>query len=139
MALKIPNEGELELLDKCLKDTLSVDENYIMKLYQNDHTPANSDTAADYTEATFAGYSAKPLTRAGWGIASTNDSGLAQSTYSVEQSWTCTDSSQIIYGYYVLGATSGKVLWAEKFDITRTLAVGDQLKITPIFTLRSQN
>jgi hypothetical protein len=139
MSLKVVNEGELELLDKCLKDALSVDEGYTLKLYKNDYTPTNTDTSASYTVANFDGYADQPLTRAGWNAATTNGSGEAESTYSIEQSWTCNSGTQTIYGYYVLGATSGKVLWAERFTTTRTLAAGDMLKMTPKFTLRSQN
>jgi hypothetical protein len=35
MPLVVPNAGELELLDKMLKDALSSDEDYILKLFQN--------------------------------------------------------------------------------------------------------
>lgn len=139
MALKIPNEGELQLLDKCLKNAQVADENYTLKLFKNDYTPTDADTSASYTVADFDGYADKPLTRAGWNAAITNAGNEAESTYSAEQSWTCNAGSQAIYGYYVLGATSGKVLWAERFAITRTLAGGDQLKMTPKFSLRSQN
>jgi hypothetical protein len=82
MALLIPNEGELELLDKCLKDALSVNENYSLRLFKVNKTPDDSDVAADYTaiEADFTGYVAKTLTRAGWGVA-TLVSDTASSTY----------------------------------------------------------
>ena len=138
MALLIPDVGEVELLDKLLKDALAVDENYTLKLYKNDYTPLNSSIAADFTVADFDGYVDKTLTRAGWGAAATV-ANVAESSYSVEQSWTCNSGTQTIYGYYVVGATSTVLLWAERFTITRTLAALDQIRITPKFSLRSQN
>lgn len=116
MALKVPNEGELELLDKMLLDALSVDENYILRLYRVNRTPADSDTTANYTEANFTNYAAKTLTRAGWNAASTV-SNKAESSYGTQQSWTSGTAGNTIFGYYVVAATSNKLLWAEKFNL----------------------
>lgn len=139
MAIKVPNVGELELLDKMLKDALSVDESYTMKLFKNDVTPGDSDTAGTYTEADFSGYSAKTLTRSGWGAASTVG-GVAQSVYT-NQTWTKSGAtSNTIFGYYVIGTTSTTLLWAERLSSSVALALdGSSLTITPTFTLRSQN
>lgn len=135
--LVIPDEGVTLLLGKMLKDALSSGEDYTLKLYQNDYTPVPSSTAASFTECTFGGYAAKPLTRAGWGTPSLV-SGKASTTYSVMQTWTLSGSPQTVYGYFVLGAITGKVLWAEKFAAARTLTAGDQLDLTPVFTLTYQ-
>lgn len=137
MALVIPDVGEIELLDKMLKDALSVDEDYTMKLYKNDYTPIGSSTAVDFTEADFTNYTAATLTRANWGAATTVNN-KAQSTYSAQQSWTCGTGGNTIYGYYIVGATSGVLLWAERFSAARILSDGDILNLTPIFTLASE-
>jgi hypothetical protein len=68
MALITPNEGEIELLRKMLHDPLTVDENYILKLFRNDFTPGDSSTSVSFTEANFTNYVAKTLTRALWNI-----------------------------------------------------------------------
>jgi hypothetical protein len=138
MALVTPNVGEVELLDKMLKDALSSDENYILKLYNNDYTPVSGSTAANFTAATFTNYAHKTLTRTGWGAASTV-SNKASSTYSAQQSWTCGATGDTVYGYWVIGATSTVSLWAERFGTPRTLANGDILNLTPKFTLNSEN
>lgn len=139
MALVVPQEGELQLLDKMLRAALSVDENYILLLFQNNYTPDTNATASLFTEATFSGYAAMTLSRANWN-ASTIVSSKAQSSYgSNPQTWTCGVTGNTIYGYWVQGATSGKVLWAERFAVARTLATGDVLNITPQFTLVSAN
>ena len=140
MALIIPNLGEIELLTKMLKAALSVDENYILKLYKTNVTLSASSVAADLNaeEATFTGYAAVTLTRAGWGTPSTVG-GQASSTYGTVASWTCGATGNTIHGYYVLGATSGTLLWAEAFSSTRIMAEGDILNLTPVFTFYSAN
>lgn len=140
MALVVPNEGELELLDKMLKDALTSDENYILKLFKNNVTPTMSFSAGSLTEADFTNYVAKTLTRANWNVAVTNGSNKAETSYATSpQSWTCGTTGNTIYGYWVTGATSTAVLWAERFATARVLSNGDVLNLTPKFTLNSEN
>lgn len=121
-----------------LKDALSVDENYTLKLYKSNTTPDQSSVAGDFTEADFTDYTAKTLTRTGWGAASTV-SNKASATYGSAQTWTCGATGNTIYGYFVVGATSGTLLWAERFGTARVLADTDQLSFTPTFTLNSES
>ena len=101
--------------------------------------PNSSTARTSFTEANFTGYAARTLTRALWNAASTI-SGSAESSYGTSaSSWTCGTTGNTIYGYWVEGATSTKVLWAERFSTSRVLANGDVLNITPKFTLTSQN
>ncbi len=138
MPLVTPNVGELELLDKLLKDALSTNENYILKLYKNDYTPDDSSAPGSFTEADFTNYAAKTLLRATWNAAVTV-SNKAESSYgSSPQSWTCGASGNTIYGYYVTGSTSAVVLWAERFSTSRVLADQDVLNLTPKFTLNKE-
>lgn len=132
MALLVPDVGEVALLT----DLLDNGENWTLKLYKTDVTPAESDTAASYTVADFTDYANKTLTRnvgaGNWGTPATN-AGTTSSTYNsgTPQSWTNGGSSQTIYGYYVVGATSTTLLFAEKFATARTLASSDSLELTP--------
>jgi hypothetical protein len=137
MPLVVPDAGELELLDKMLKDALSVDESYILRLYKNNATPSQSTVIGDFTEADFVGYSPVTMSRAGWASSSTV-SNKAQSTYA-QQSWTCGSTGNTVYGYYVVGASSGVCLWAEKFGSARVMSSLDVLQLTPVFTLNSEN
>lgn len=134
------NIGELELLDKMLKDALSSDENYILKLFTNNVTPDANFAVGSFVQATFTGYAAKTLTRTNWNAAITA-SGKAESSYgSAPQSWTCGTVGQTIYGYWIdNGQGSPTLLWAEKFSVARVLADGDVLNLTPKFTLNSEN
>lgn len=129
MALLVPDVGEVELLDKMLKDALSTDEDYTLKLYKTDVTPAEGDTAGSYTEADFTGYAAKTLNRSGWAGATTT-AGTTSTSYA-QQSWSMTGTSQTIYGYWVIGVTSAVALWAEKFAASRTLVDPSTLNLTP--------
>lgn len=138
MALYTPNQGELELLDKMLKDPLVTDENYILRLYQNNYTPDDSSVVGSFTEASFTTYAAVTLTRSGWNSGVTV-SNKAESSYgSAPLAWTCGATGNTIYGYYVSGATSTVVLWAEKFATSRVLANADVLQLTPKMTLNHE-
>lgn len=130
MALIVPDLGEQELLDKAIKDALSVDENYQLRLYTA-VSPAlgESTVTAHFTQATFTGYAQITLTRASAAAASTA-AGVTSTSWA-QQSWTNSGSAQTILGYYVVGATSGVTLWAEEFAASRTLNTGDSLQLTP--------
>lgn len=126
------NVGELELLDKMLKDALSVNEDYILKLFQNDYTPDQTTAPGSLTEANFTSYAAKTLTRSGWNSAVTVSNKAESSFGSAAQSWTCGTTGNTIYGYWVTGATSNAVLWAERFAVSRVLASGDQPRLKKV-------
>ncbi len=148
MPLMVPREGDVQLLTDLMGGgTL---ENWLLGLFHSNITPAETDTATTYTaqEATFTGYARKTLTRSVG--ASTWNTPVAQapsgspawssrtqvghSQYgSTPQTWTCGATGDTVYGYFILGATSGKLICAEAFSTPRTLANGDTLSITPVF------
>ena len=137
MPLVTPNVGELEILDKMLKDALSVDEDYVLKLFRTAMTITQDTETTDFTVATFTNYSHQTLTRANWSAAAVV-ANKAESVYSNQLSWTCGATGDTVYGYWVEGATSGTTLWGERFATARTLADGDILNLTPRFTLNSE-
>ena len=137
MALVVPDEGEIELLKKLLKNTADT-EDYLLRLYQNNYTPSGATVIADFTEANFTNYAEKTVARNDWATPTTNLSNKAESSVTV-QSWTCGTVGNTIYGYYVICSVSGKVLWAEKFASTRIIADSDILNVTPKFNLSSAN
>lgn len=127
MALNFPDSGENLVLEMIVNKTAA--QNLVIKLYKNNITPSDTDTAATYTEATFPGYSAITLTGASWNAAA---SGTI--TYSAQQTFSCTGTStDDIYGYYVVQATSGTLVYSER-DANAPLTIrvsGDNIKITP--------
>jgi hypothetical protein len=144
MPAVIPNEGELRLINEILDGGLAR-ENWTLKLYKTNVTPAETDTTASYTESDFTGYTAKTLTRTvsngvTWGTpasgsptgAWSGEASVAESAY-VQQTWTCGASGNTVYGYFVVGATSTKLIMAELFAAPRTLVNSDVLNLTPRF------
>ncbi len=128
MSLVLPDVGEVCALDMWLSDASP--EAQTLKLFQSNTTPAEGDTHASYTEATFSGYAAKALARATWNAASTA-SGTTTKTYP-QQTWTVAGAtSNTIYGYYVVKATAGTLLWVETLFVSgQLLQDTDQLKLT---------
>lgn len=135
MALVCADVGELLLLEAALGK--STPENLTLKLYSNNYTPLQSSVAGSFTEATFTSYAAKTLTKTSWTSASTV-SNKATSSYAA-QSWTCGATGQTIYGYFVIGQSSGTLYFAERFSTSRSLSNGDVLNLTPAITLNSEN
>lgn len=140
MPAVVPNDSEPTLLSNLLAGGAL--ENWTLKLYKTNVTPAETDTIASYTVADFTNYTNKTLTRSISGSTwSTPASGaptgswsgeasVAESTYQ-QQSWTCGATGNTIYGYWIEGATSTKLIMAELFATARTLASGDTLNLTP--------
>lgn len=139
MAIIVPDAGELELLDKMIRDALSVDEDYYLRLYKNDYTPDSSSVLGNFTQADFTDYAQKTLSRSGFNAAATNGSDEGEIAYGAEQAWTCGSTGNTVYGYYVVGETSNVVLWCQRFSAARSMAQGDVIRITPSFVLRSIN
>jgi hypothetical protein len=148
MALLVPHEGELQLLtDLFTGGTL---EDWQLGLYSANITPSEFDTAATYTahEAAFTNYARKTLTRSigvsTWNIpvsrapsGSPAWSGRGQVGHtqygSAAQSWTCGATGDTLYGYFIVGVASGKLILAEAFATPRTVASGDTVAVQPVF------
>ena len=140
MALLVPDVGEARLLLELL-DGGTTRENWSLRLYKNDITPAEGDVAGTYTVADFTDYANETLTRTvnnGVTWATVGTSGGTTSSEYVEQSWTVNSggSAQDIYGYYFIGATSTLLVLAERFaSAPRTLNPDDTLNLTPALEL----
>lgn len=136
MAIKIPNLGEDIILALLVnKGTYSL-ENIVLKLYTNDVTPGDADTETTYTEASGDGYAAKTLTGASWTITQGNPTTAAYA----QQTWTIT-AQHTYYGYFLVQATSGKLIGAERFtDGPYTTGTsGGTINVTPQITGQSTN
>lgn len=137
MTLKVPNQGEADLLKASL-NVAAAQEDLVLKLYRNDKTPADSDTAADYTEASFTGYVAIALDPDDWTVTPGNPTEAVQPMQQFTSS--AGGQNQDVYGYYVVGADSGRLKWAERFtdgpyDIVN---LDDKIEVTPRFTGQSE-
>lgn len=126
MALNFPDVGENLALEMIVNKTAA--SNLTVRLFKNNITPSDSDTAGTYTEAAFTGYSAAALTAGTWGAASGGTI-----TYGAQLTYTCSGlSSESIYGYYVTNA-GGVLLYSERDASAPFLIVnsGDAIKLTP--------
>jgi hypothetical protein len=131
MTLLAPSAGEVCMLNNLLHNA-AIPENLLLKLYSNSKAPAAGDTAASYTEVSGGGYAAKTLTN---GASWTTTSGTpSYSTYTAQTfNFTGTITT---YGYFIVGATSGTIYWAEEiYPSGQTFNNGDSLTITPKITL----
>ena len=137
MALLTPDEGEVSLLSAALGKTTPA--NQVLHLFTNNHTPADADTAAAYTEMTGLGYTAIELDKTLWTVANDSATGKAVAVHQ-QQTFNFTSGTPTnLYGYYITDKTSGKLLWAELFDTPKTVQfTGDQILITPRFTLSKE-
>jgi len=131
MALLVPNNGEGDALQYFVNR--AAPENLVLKLYTNNVTPAEGDTAASYTEAAGFGYAAITLTGASWGAPS---EGAPSSIAFAQQTFTFTGALGNVYGYFLVRASSGRIALAERFSDGPYNIVnnGDQIKITPTIT-----
>lgn len=136
-------------------------ENFYVKLYTNNVTPAESDVVGTYTEMTNAsGYSRPGQTVQSlvgapsgvfWNAPATVGSGgtggwaatgggsfsastnVPESTINTALVWNFT-GTQSTYGYFVVGITSGIAIWAERFsNPPLNFSSGSQLSLTNRF------
>ena len=132
MPLVTPNNGEGDALAAIVGKTAA--ENLVLKLFQNNITPAETDTAAAYTVATFTGYANITLTAASWTVTegAPSEASYAQQTFTSSAD----QASQSMYGYYFTRVTSGRIAWAERFPAGPYAIAnnGDNIKVTPKYT-----
>lgn len=130
MAMVICNGGKVRLM-AALIATLNT---YVLRLYKNNHTPVDTDTVADYTEANFTGYSSIPLNA--WGTAFLNGSNKGQTEMSTQFfTQTGTGTTCDVYGYYVTDG-SGNLIWAElnPDGVFHMVNTGSVYEVTPKLT-----
>lgn len=106
-------------------------QNQVLKLFRNDYVPNNLSTEANFTEANFTGYAAIALSGASWVTAQ----GVPTVASYAQQAFTASGAGvQTIFGYYVVQASSGKLMWAERFDTPQVVQFsGDFIRVTPTF------
>jgi hypothetical protein len=136
MAVSFTNEAET----LALKNFLNVQaaEDITIKLYSNDKTPGHTDITSEYTEVTGGGYASTSLTAGSWSVSSGNPSQAQypQITFTFNGA---TDSPSTVYGYYAVGDSTGKLLWADKFPNAPINIAnnGDQIKVTITISLNN--
>lgn len=132
MALVVVNNGESVALSYLVGKTTTV-RDLIYRLFATNVTPAETDTAASYTEAAGGGYASKTLTGASWTVTP----GAPTSASYAQQTWTFTGpltTNPTVYGYYATRVTDADLILAEAFTSFTPAANGDQILLTPAIT-----
>jgi hypothetical protein len=129
MTLVLPDVGEGLMLKNFLNFTAPQD--WSLRLYQNNITPAETDVASTYTVSSWTGYANVTLTGANWTVTT----GAPSAGDYAQQSFTSSANQTVqqTYGYYLVQTTSGLLGWAERFsDGPYPIANnGDIIRITP--------
>ena len=136
MALRVTDEGEVIALKALLNHTAG--QNLVLKLYQNNITPADTDTAATYTECTFTGYVNLTLTGASWTV---TPGAPAVASYAQQTFTSSADqAAQNAYGYFLTQLGSGTLVYAERFTGAPFVIQnnGDNIKVTPRITAKDE-
>lgn len=133
MAGVLVNNGENRMLALLVNKSGYSLSDMTLRLYKNDVTPGETDTAATYTEATFTGYSAVSLASADWTLTpgAPSSAACAQKTFTSSAD----QAAQTIYGYYLTENGGGTLVAAERFSASVTIVSnGDNIKVTPTIT-----
>lgn len=130
MALLVPNAGETDALSFFVAKSNAT--NLILKLYTNNISPGETDVAGTYTEAAGNGYTALTMNGANWTVTA----GAPSLAEYAQQTFTFTGALGLVYGYFMVRATSGTIAYGERFTDGpyNVTANGDQIKITPKIT-----
>jgi hypothetical protein len=131
MTLVVPNTSEIIIMENFLN--VAAPQDLVLKLYSSNTTPAETSTAADFTETTGGGYSDAALVAGNWTI---TGGGPTSAAYP-EIVFSFDGAAGNVYGYYVVQSVSGNLLWAEQFagaplNIQNN---GDEIRITLQITL----
>lgn len=132
MALYVPRTGQVMAL-QYLTNKVATPENLVYRLFATNVTPAETDTAATYTEAAGGGYAAKTLTGASWTVTAATPSAASYAA----QTWTFTGAlttNLTVYGYFVTRASSLDLVLAETFTSFTPATNGDNIVLTPQIT-----
>jgi hypothetical protein len=137
MTLVFVSSGESRVLDLLLNKVAQ--EDYLMALHSNSWAPTKPTVLGDLTEVTGGGYARATMPfPSSWFVVASNANGLAEATYPQRQ-WIFTASIGNVHGYYVVGSTSGRLIYQEKFgdgpySVVRS---GDQINIDPRILVNS--
>jgi len=108
MTIQISEKGSENIL-KYLVGFKPTTETVTLKLYSSNTTPNSLTGAADLTEVTGGGYTSKILGNTDWTVA-----GSVATTSPLV--FTFTAGVGQIYGYYLVGNTSGLLIASERFS-----------------------
>lgn len=133
MAVVFTDAAEITALKNFLN--VSAPETLVLKLFSNNVTPSKLDEAADYTEVTGNGYTSVTLTPASF-VFTPGDPGSAAFP---QVTFAFSGAAGNVHGYFVVGATSGTLAFANRFSNAPINIAnnGDEIRITLTITLNN--
>lgn len=133
MAVVFTNAAEVIALKNFVNNTAP--ESLVLRLYSNNRTPNKLDVVGDYTEVDGNGYAAVTLDPANFSFSSGDPS---SATYP-QVTYLFTGNAGNVYGYYVTRATTGDLLFANRFSNAPINIAnnGDEIRVTLSITLNN--
>lgn len=107
MTIQISSTGAANALSYFVGSSTNT-ETLVLKLYSNDVTPASNTVLTDFTEVSGGGYAEKLLTASNWNV-----NGASATT--TAQTFSFTSGVGNVYGYYLVGSSSGSLIASERF------------------------
>jgi hypothetical protein len=134
----VPDEGLALNLDTLIRAGLILDQPLELRLYVNDLVPQRTTVLANYTEASFGGYSRRVIERADWSPAAVAADHVARIVRTAGAfTFTPTTDGQTVYGCYLVDVDAGKVRWQGRFATPKVLVIGTPFQVNPVITARA--
>lgn len=110
MSVLVPRAAQVLFLQRILTADCK------LKLFSNNHTPAQTDTVSSLTEVSGGGYAIITLTFAEWTITEGDPCVALYNDYQDFNFTGVTSGPGTIYGYYITDEDGTNLLWEERFD-----------------------
>jgi hypothetical protein len=136
MALTVPNEGEVQILNlltnKVAGASLTID------LFSSNTNPTGASVLADFTLVTGGGYAANVIANTGWTV--TGGAPSFANAAPVVWTFTSVPADPNVFGY-IIHTNNSKVVAAERFPVGIApfiiSAAGETVTVTPVVTAGS--
>jgi hypothetical protein len=133
MAVVFTNAAEVIALRNFVNNTAP--ENLVLRLYSNNRTPNKLDIVSDYTEVSGFGYDPVTLNPNSFSFSAGDPSSAAYP----QVTFLFTGNAGNVFGYYVTRATTGDLMFANRFSNAPINIAndGDEIRITLSITLNN--
>lgn len=140
MAIVVPDEGELVLLNWMLRTAFLVDEPVHFHLFDIFYLPHGNSHVVDFHEASFPGYDIIEVLREDWAFPA-SIGGVASINYAPGfLSWQASSGPDVaIWGYFVTNEADDTCLWAEPFNPFQTVSTTVPVLVLPAMRLHSED
>lgn len=137
MPIVAPNQGLPDLLAWLLVST-STPPDLVLTLWVNDLTPDQETVFVDLDRATFGGFTERLMNRSAWTAPAVAADHAVSTWGTVPFEWTVAADPQTVYGWAAYEPFSEHLIFVERFDTPRALAVGGVFGVLPRVTLTTE-